>query len=415
MSWFQALSFKHKLQIGCYTLVAVFAAALLVLAPGLLSVIVAVLLIGASYPFISWLERALTDPIDNMSRVALNISKGDFSIKVDATSNDALGELGRSFNKMIDKLRDILNETTGIARSVAENSRDSSSKNQNLKQVMGQVTYSASELASGSQQIAAEIERMATAIKEIELKVSTYTDSTKEMNTKSESMLVLIHQGRTAVESQSAGMERNVEATSTLAQTIDQLAKEANGISKITQTISEIAEQTNLLSLNASIEAARAGEQGKGFAVVAQEVRKLAEESATSTKAVFTLVRSIGQGIDNALKQINENERIVQTQTSLIRETEAVFARIVDSIQFITEQIGQFASESERMLDSARMISTTMDNIAAITIQSAAGTEKVSSAMNEQIAAVEAMVGQSEQLAQSVGQLQRTIQIFRLQ
>lgn len=415
MSWFHALSFKHKLQVGCFTLVAIFSAVLLVLAANsVLASVIVLVLIGISYPFIIWLERALTDPIDSISRVALNISKGDFSIKVDVTSNDALGELGRSFNRMIDKLRDILNETTGITRSVADTTRDSSSKNQNLKQVMGQVTYSASELASGSQQIAVEIERMASAIKEIETKVSNYTDSTKEMNTKSDAMLTLINQGRSAVESQSEGMKRNVEATSTLSKTIDQLAQEANGISKITHTISEIAEQTNLLSLNASIEAARAGEQGKGFAVVAQEVRKLAEESASSAKAVFTLVRSIGQGIDQALKQINQNERIVDTQTSLIQETETIFARIVESISFITNQIAQFATESERMLESAKMISSTMDNIATITIQSAAGTEKVSAAMNEQIAAVEAMVGQSEQMAQSVSQLQRTIQIFRL-
>ncbi|WP_127587374.1 methyl-accepting chemotaxis protein [Paenibacillus koleovorans] len=419
MSWFQALSFKRKLQTGCFILVGVFSAVLLLFAgmsdasffPAL---VLAIVLILASYPFVLWLERALTDPIDSMSRVALNISKGDFSIKVEATSNDALGELGRSFNKMIDKLRDILNETTGITRNVANSSRESSNKNQNLKQVLGQVTYSANELASGSQQIAAEIERMASAIKEIETKVTNYTSSTKEMNAKSENMLSLLNQGRTAVESQSEGMRRNVEATTLLSQTIDRLAKEANGISAITHSISEIAEQTNLLSLNASIEAARAGEQGKGFAVVAQEVRKLAEESAASTKEVFSLVRSIGQGIDQALQQIGQNSKIVDTQTSLIRETETIFARIVDSIRFISEQISHFAGESDRMLDSAKMVSSTMDSIATITIQSAAGTEKVSAAMNEQIAAVDAMVVQSEQMAQSVGQLQRTIQIFRL-
>ncbi len=419
MSWFDSLSFKRKLQVGCFSLVAVFSAVLLIFASAsdasiVVAIVLALVMFGISYPLISFLERALTGPIESISSIALNISKGDFSIKVDVTSDDALGELGRSFNRMIDKLRDILNETTGITRHVADTTRDSSNKNQSMKQVMGQVTFSANELASGSQQIATEIERMASAIKEIETKVSNYASSTREMNTQSDAMISLINQGRAAVESQSEGMVRNVEATSTLSKTIDKLAQEANGISTITHTISEIAEQTNLLSLNASIEAARAGEQGRGFAVVAQEVRKLAEESAASTKAVFGLVRSIGQGIDLALKQIVQNERIVDTQTSLIKETEAIFARIVESIGFITEQISGFAAESERMLESAKMISSTMDSIATITIQSAAGTEKVSLAMNEQIAAVEAMVVQSEQMAQSVSQLQRTIQIFRL-
>jgi methyl-accepting chemotaxis protein len=348
-----------------------------------------------------------------MSRVALNVARGDFSMKVHVDSNDALGELGKTFNQMIDKLRGILNETTTITRTVVDTSREGSDKNRQLKEVMGQVTYSANELAAGAVKITEEIMDVSAAIKDIDQKVTSYAHSTKEMNEKSDAMIRLVEQGQKAVVSQNEGMKRNVEATTTVSESIDQLAEQAKGISRITKTISEIAEQTNLLSLNASIEAARAGEHGKGFAVVAQEVRKLAEESTTSTKEVFGLVRSIEQGIVLALHQMATNQEIVQTQTTLIRETEAIFAQIVGSIEFIAETITQFARESDLMLESATTISSTMENIAAITQQSAAGTEEVSASMNEQIAVVEALVKQSEQMMQTAGQLQRTIQIFK--
>jgi methyl-accepting chemotaxis protein len=334
-------------------------------------------------------------------------------MKVPIESDDALGELGRTLNQMIDKLRGILNETTTITRAVVDTSREGSDKNRQLKEVLGQVTQSANELAAGSVQISEEIGGIASAVKDIEQKVTEYANSTKEMNKIADAMIRLVEQGQKAVVSQGEGMERNVEATTTVSRTIDRLAEQAKGITRITKTISEIAEQTNLLSLNASIEAARAGEHGKGFAVVAQEVRKLAEESTASTKEVFSLVRDIDQGIALALEQMAVNEEIVRTQTTLIHETEAVFSKIVQSIEFIAETIVNFAKESERMLEGAKTISSTMESIAAITEQSAAGTEEVSAAMNEQIAVVDALVRQSEQLMQTAGQLQRTIQIFK--
>ncbi|WP_284644500.1 methyl-accepting chemotaxis protein [Paenibacillus silviterrae] len=419
MNWFQSLSIKKKLQFGCYTLVALYSLALLFLiyqAEGskTLGFTFLILMIALSFPIIRFLERALTDPISDISRVALNIAKGDFSQKVPVNSNDALGELAESFNRMMDKLREILKDTGSTSKHVFESSRDIYFKNESLRSVLEQVSVSSGELAAGANQISEEIVGVSMATKDIEQKVSSYTSATREMNSRSGYMIELVEKGLQAVEIQSAGMKKNVEATANVSHTIDLLAKQTNGISQITRSISDIAEQTNLLSLNASIEAARAGEHGKGFAVVAQQVRKLAEESTTSTKEVFSLVRNIEQGIQQALHHIAQNEQVVQEQTKLINETEAVFAQIVDSVKFISEQISTFAQESEHMLASAQQISGTMENISAITEQSAAGTEEVSSSMKEQINAVQEIVNRSEEMTKLVTQLQQMMSVFKL-
>jgi methyl-accepting chemotaxis protein len=416
MNLFLSFSFTKKLLVGCYTIVAIFSILLLILSklPIIITVIIVAILLGFTYPFIKTLERALTDSIDSMARIAMSISKGDFTQKVQVTTNDAVGELGNSFNKMQEKLREILGTTTSITKQVAETSRDIYQKNLNSKEVLTQVTSSTHELATGANQITEGVSNISIAIKEIENKITAYAHSTKKMNELSEQMTVLSVKGKQAVESQSAGMKRNVIATANVSMAIDQLAEKANGISQITKSISEIAEQTNLLSLNASIEAARAGEHGRGFAVVAQEVRKLAEESSTSTKEVFNLVKSIDIGIKGALQNIGLNEEIVQQQTKLIEETEKIFAEFVSSIQFVTEQIYGFAKESDFMLESAQTISSTMENISAITEESAAGTEEVSAAMNEQISAVTTMVQQSEHMTSIVTELQKTIQVFKI-
>ncbi|MGG0813910.1 HAMP domain-containing methyl-accepting chemotaxis protein [Paenibacillus alvei] len=417
MNWFYRLNFKQKLLFGCYGIVGLFALATIVLLLADVSVatgiIIIAILIGISYPIINFLENSLSAPIKDIAQSALQVSKGDFSQTLTVTTNDSLGELGHAFNSMIIKLREILRQTTDITRHVSESSREMYHMNQNLRIVMEQVTSSSNELAIGATEISEDIASMSNSVKQIEQKVESYTYSTKEMNDRSAFTVGLVAKGRTAVETQSAGMQRNIEATDQVASTIEELARQAEGISKITRTISDIAEQTNLLSLNASIEAARAGEHGRGFAVVAQEVRKLAEESSASTKEVFQLVKSIESGIRQAITNIHINEEVVHTQTDLIKETERIFLEIVDSIQFITERIATFAYESDAMLEGAVTISSAVENISAITQQSAAGTEQVSASMNEQITSVQAMADATEQMQQKVIQLQRTIQVFK--
>ncbi|MBW7453408.1 methyl-accepting chemotaxis protein [Paenibacillus sepulcri] len=419
MQWFYSLSIRNKLLIGCYSIVGIFSIALLLglIITGsslLLGLIIILVAAAITYPLVSVIERALTSSIDEISSIAFGIAKGDFTQKVDVSSSSSLGQLGHSFNSMIDKLREILKDTSNISRIVNDTSRNIFDKNKDLKLIMEQVALSAGELATGANEISGDVADMAESIREIEDKVASYAHSTKEMNEKSEQTLILVEKGRKAVDSQTVGMQRNVEATSTVAATIEELARNAEGISSITRTISDLAEQTNLLSLNASIEAARAGEHGRGFAVVAQEVRKLAEESTASTKEVFNLVRSIDSGVKQAIENIKINEEVVKLQTHMLQESEHIFSEIVASVDFITKQIYQFSSESDQMLEGSRKISGAIQNISAITEQSAAGTEQVSASMNEQIGSVQAVVDETEKMQQMVVQLQRTVSIFKI-
>jgi methyl-accepting chemotaxis protein len=419
MNWFHSLSFKRKLQAGCYGLVACYSlvAFIVLLASGTsfgAGILVIAVLIAASVPIVNWLERGLTAQVREVTNLATNIAKGDFSQRADALTDDQLGKLCEAFNQMTDKLKRILNDTTTMTRHVAESASSMFEKNEHLLNVISQVNTAAKELAAGAGQISEEISNVTAATKDIEQKVISYANSTRSMSEKADSMMQLVDKGRAAVEKQTEGMKQNVQATSTVSATIAELAQQTAGISQITRTISDIAEQTNLLSLNASIEAARAGEHGRGFAVVAQEVRKLAEESSEATKGVFSLVQRIEDGIRRTIQSIATNEEIVRMQTGLIEETEKVFNEIVDGVRFITEQIYAFVRESEQILASSQQISQTMESISAITEQSAAGTEQVSTSMNGQVTAVKEMLQQAEQMIQMVTKLQQTIQVFKL-
>lgn len=417
MQWLNSLSIRNKILVGSYLIATIFSLGILLLsliiggsiAPALILIVVLAII---TYPIAKAIETALTSSIYDMTSVASRIAKGDFSQRVDA--NSSFGELGHTFNSMVDKLKDILKDTSSISRHVSDASRSIFQKNQELRTVMEQVAVSSNELAIGANEISEDVSGMTDSIRDIEQKVTNYAHATKVMNERSDNMLALVERGRLAIESQNEGMRKNVEATANVSSSIVTLSQNAQGITKITRTISELAEQTNLLSLNASIEAARAGEHGRGFAVVAQEVRKLAEESSTSTKEVFGLVKSIEQSVRQASDNIQINEEVVQAQAAIIQQSQEVFAEIVQSVHYITEQIAAFSRESDLMLESAQKISAAIQNISAITQQSAAGTEQVSASMNEQIHSVQAVVNETEQMQQVVNQLQRTIQVFKL-
>jgi methyl-accepting chemotaxis protein len=125
-------------------------------------------------------------------------------------------------------------------------------------------------------------------------------------------------------------------------------------------------------------------------------------------------VKSIEQGIGQAISSIEINEDVVKKQTVLIDQTEKVFSEIVDSVRFISVEISGFAEQSLSMLNSSQQIAAAMESISAITEQSAAGTEEVSASMNEQIATVQAIVNQAEEMTRVVTQLQTAIQVFKL-
>ncbi|NIK78423.1 methyl-accepting chemotaxis protein [Paenibacillus castaneae] len=419
IQWYYSLSVRNKLLISFYFNLLVFAALMLAVLSFsgdsvIGGIIVTIIMAIAVFPTVSFIEKSINDSFDEIKGTALRISKGDFTQKIDTSSSSALGELGHSFNSMIDKLRDILTETSNIIRHVSETSHSIFDKNNNVQIAMQQVSASVNELATGANEISEDVSHMSESITEIEEKVSDYADSTKEMNTRSEQTLVLVDKGMKALDVQAEGMRRNVEATAKVSATIEDLAQKAKGISAITTTISDLAEQTNLLSLNASIEAARAGEHGRGFAVVAQEVRKLAEESSASTKQVFQLVKSIDEGIKHTIANMKTNEEVVRLQTDHIKESEVVFSEIVESVQFITNKIYVFSQESDAMLESARKISGAIQNISAITEQSAAGTEQVSASMNEQIGSVQAVVEETERMRTMAAQLLKTINVFKM-
>ena len=199
------------------------------------------------------------------------------------------------------------------------------------------------------------------------------------------------------VEENNRNMELSIAATSKVAdtvqgtsRTISDLGGAIDNIGTIANAIKDIAEQTNLLALNAAIEAARAGEQGRGFAVVADEVRKLAERTAASTKDIARTIGEISTISDAAVKSMHEAVSEVETGIALIRKNGDGLKEIMQATGSVSQRIEHIASASQEqsaagisMSSSLESISQLVDNNAQSATEARAEAEELAKAALE--------------------------------
>ncbi|MDP7979747.1 methyl-accepting chemotaxis protein [Bacillus sp. WLY-B-L8] len=153
-----------------------------------------------------------------------------------------------------------------------------------------------------------------------------------------EEIVTCSNEGKDSVHGLLTVINKLGEQSQRTSNSMNHLSERSKEIEQIVEVIQNIAAQTNLLALNASIEAARAGEHGKGFAVVANEVRKLAESTAESTKNIGDLTKKIQEEIEKAYENTKDNLHLVDEGVEVSADTNARIEKILTMVQ--TLQIG---------------------------------------------------------------------------
>ena len=395
--------------------------------------------------------KSITEPLTNLMNVARAIGNtGDLEHNIDLGRDDEIGELARTFHKMVTYLKEMAGVSEAIAGGdltleVKPRSSHDTLGNAFAKMVEGlaglvrSVRDASSQVASASNQVAgasddsakiglqasSAIDEVTSTMHEMSVNVQNMVKSTQvqassvsETSASIDQMVASIqrvadtakvlldisnrsreevHSGIGTMEKATDGLNRINTTINSSGEIIGALGQRADDIGKIIEVIDDLAEQTNLLALNAAIEAARAGEHGLGFAVVADEVRKLAEKSAQSTKEISELIQSIQKEARKAVENMDRSTAIVNEGLDLGSELNSALKKIsnvVTEVYKFAQEIGAATNEQSHGSSQIARATTRLNEI----------THEINSAVEEQASGAQAVVKAMERMRELVQQ-----------
>jgi len=325
-----------------------------------IAVAVLALLLGVILAIL--ITRSITRPLAAMGAVIETVAQGDLTQRVDITSKDELGDLGRILNTTNEGLREMVLQIQESALAISTAS--------------GEISMGNTDLSRRTEEQAASLEETASSMEQITSNVNQTADNARSANQESGKARQVATEGGTAV-SQVIGA-------------MDAINQSSAKINEIIGVVDEIAFQTNLLALNAAVEAARAGEQGRGFAVVAAEVRNLAKRSADAAKEIKGLIRE-------SVAKSEDGNRIAAHAGETIQE-------VVSNVQRVTSLVAEIANATQEQSTGLNEINKAVVSMDEVTQQNAALVE-------EAAAAAESLDEQAHALTEIVARFKTGVEV----
>jgi len=329
-------------------------------------------------------------------------------------SKDELGMLSSSMSTVIQSLKEII---TKINLSSIELANSSSTMRVNSNEVttsMNEIARTVSEIAEGAGHQAEDTEHLVGEIGDLGDIVNQNSKSAEELSNVSQQIKVASHEGLNVVNQLAEITQKNQISFNSIFDIINTTNKNAGKIGEASKLIAGIAEQTNLLALNAAIEAARAGDAGRGFAVVAEEIRKLAEQSSSSTKVIDAMLGELKSDITKANNQSGVVKEAVLLQVSSVKETKDKYLTIVDALDNINKEVLTLDYVSKEMEHSRSNVIDVVTTLSAISQENAASTEETSATTEEVLAAMTTINGVGEEVDNHVIILKELIEKFKI-
>ncbi|NKX91872.1 methyl-accepting chemotaxis protein [Sanguibacter hominis ATCC BAA-789] len=307
----------------------------------------------------------------NVRRVgasAERLASGDLTTATGVSAQDEIGQMAAQIDIALANLRELVESVSGSSQAVAAASEE--------------LSASALQITSTSEETAAQSTVAATAADEVSRNVLTVSSGAEQMG-------AAINEISQSANDAAGVAARGVHKAAETTQRVERLGESSLEIGAVVKVITAIAEQTNLLALNATIEAARAGEAGKGFAVVASEVKELAQETARATEDIARKVEAIQTDTTGAVGAIAEISEIIGS----INEYQLSIASAVEEQSATTAEISRSVSDAAMGTSEIASNVSAVAGAASMTTQTITQTQAAISELAQMAADLRSQVG----------------------
>ncbi|AXY06680.1 methyl-accepting chemotaxis protein [Bacillus anthracis] len=362
-----------------------------------------------------WFSGKLVKPIQQIDSKLKELSsqEGDLTARLQVNSNDEIGTIATSFNKMLENLQHIINRVQKTSVEVQSASENMLEKTNISREATIKVQSSMSNLNESIQSQASSMEESSTAMDDMAVSVQRIAESASSVTELAVATSEQANDGNSVIQKSVSQMTTIHDAVNATSEVVERLITHTKYIDTAVQSISNIAEQTNLLALNASIEAARAGEQGKGFAVVADEVRKLAEQSKTAATDINQLLHQIQQDTETASSMMSQGRSEAFEGIHVIREAGNSFTTIVEQVNKVSTQMQDISATAEEMAASAEEMNASLNNIASISTEVSSETAATAQSAEQKVITMNEMTQTAKQMKQTVEELDQLVSHFK--
>lgn len=375
-----------------------------------------ILLLGSLIGILSSIlnYRRFIAPISIINESIERLSTGDLTIQLEEARVGQLKPIANAINHTSEQWTEVLNSIVNASEEVAsysEQLQEGSIQTNNAKKL---INSAIEEIVDGAERQVNSIENTKAKIAELSTNLNNCMSQSKII---SEQMLVSCekaNRGSIIIDNASSQMDRIYSNIQDVSGDVYGFGERSKEIGHIVGVISDIAAQTNLLALNAAIEAARAGAHGKGFAVVANEIRKLAEKSSEATVQIDSLIKTIQVEADSVaytMKSVNNEMKLGIEEMHVAGHS---FSHIQNDVKKATDDIAEMSAVMDQLSDESDYATVQMDQIADISLQTAASSQNILVSTEAQSAAVDEITSYTARLAIMSANLKKLMMRFSL-